>query len=51
MRESTFPTPPDEDRRLAPSEWIDELRQILFDGAGPSESRLEHFLDRMERPR
>jgi hypothetical protein len=49
MRERPYPTPPAEEPRPSPSDWMSELRHILFDGAGPSESRLEHFLDRLER--
>lgn len=51
MREQPFPMPPAEEPRLLPSDWLTELRQILVDGAGPSESRLEQFLDRVERRR
>lgn len=32
----------------AQNDWLIELRDILFQGTGPSESRLEAFLDRME---
>jgi hypothetical protein len=49
MREHPFPTRPPEERRPTPSDWLTELRTILFDGSGPAESRLEHFLDRLER--
>jgi hypothetical protein len=48
MRDHPFPTPPD-DRRAVPSDWLAELRAILFDGTGPAENRLESFLDRLER--
>jgi hypothetical protein len=49
MREHTLPLRPTEEPRLRPGDWMTELRHILFDGTGPSESRLEHFLDRLER--
>jgi hypothetical protein len=49
MRDQAFPNLPPEERRPSPSDWLVELRNILFDGSGPSESRLEHFLDRLER--
>jgi hypothetical protein len=48
MRDHPLPTPPDT-RRATPPEWLSDLRSILFDGTGPSESRLEAFLDRLER--
>jgi hypothetical protein len=51
MREHTLPLRPAEETRQRPGEWMSELRHILFDGAGPSESRLEQFLDRLERRR
>jgi hypothetical protein len=49
MREQTLPLRPTEEPRLRPGDWLAELRQILFDGAGPAESRIEQLLDRMER--
>jgi hypothetical protein len=49
MREHAFQSPPAQEPRLTPGDWIAELRHILFDGAGPSESRLESLLDRVER--
>jgi hypothetical protein len=51
MREHPFPTPPAEAPRTTPADWLNELRHILFEGTGPSESRIESFLDRMERRR
>lgn len=51
MREHAFPTPPAEEPRLHPTDWIAEIRHILFDGTGPSESRLESLLDRVEQRR
>ena len=49
MREHTLPLRPPEEPRLRTLDWMAELRHILFDGTGPSESRLEQFLDRVER--
>jgi hypothetical protein len=49
MRDHPFPTVPPEERRPMPSDWFVELQTILFDGSGPSDGRLERFLDRLER--
>jgi hypothetical protein len=49
MRDHPSRMPPAEEPRPSPSDWMTELRTILLDGAGPGESRLEHFLDRLER--
>lgn len=49
MRERPSRTPPAEQPQPSPSDWMSDLRTILFDGTGPAESRLEHFLDRLER--
>jgi hypothetical protein len=49
MREHTLPQPPADEPRQRSGDWMTELRHILFDGTGPSESRLEKFLDRLER--
>jgi hypothetical protein len=51
LREHSLPKPSADESRPTPSEWMTELRHILFEGAGPSESRLEIFLDRLERRR
>jgi hypothetical protein len=49
MRDHPLPPPPDVLRQPTPADWLIELRSILFDGAGPAETRLETFLDRLER--
>lgn len=51
MRDHPLPTPPADDRRMTPADWLTELRHILFEGTGPAEARVETLLDRMERRR
>jgi hypothetical protein len=49
MRELSFDRPRDDRPQPTGHDWLNELRDILFQGTGTSESRLEAFLDRMER--
>lgn len=51
MREHPFDRPRDDHPRQTGNDWLNELRDILFQGTGTSESRLEAFLDRMESRR
>ncbi len=51
MREHTFDRPRDDRPPQTGHDWLNELRETLFQGTGTSESRLEAFLDRMETRR
>ena len=51
MREHPFDRPRDDRPPQTGHDLLNELRDILFQGPGPSESRLEAFLDRMENRR
>lgn len=48
MRDTPFAGPRADRPVPARNDWLIELREILFQGTGTSESRLEAFLDRVE---
>jgi hypothetical protein len=51
MRDHPLARPPADRPVPARNDWLNELRDILFEGSGTSESRLEAFLDRVESRR